>query len=156
VGVGARPVPVAVGLRAAVAVAARIKEAVCVADAQGEEEASNMVSVGLGDAVPTPAALCTPPWEEPVPLGVGSALPLPARASEAEGQAVLLGEGRALLEEEGQGETLEEALALARKVAEGRALREFEELRECVRVLWEEREDEGVRGAVGEVAEFKE
>ena len=68
----------------------------------------------------------------------------------------MLGEGKALLEEEGQGETFEEALALARAVAEGRALREFEELRECVRVPCEERDDEGVRGAVGEEAESME
>jgi hypothetical protein len=128
VGVGSRPVPVAVGLSAAVAVAARLSEAVCVADARGEADAATMESEELGDAVPAPAALCTPPGEEPVPLGVGSALPLLARSSEAEGQAVLLGEGRALLEEEGQEETLGEALALARAVADGRALREFEGL----------------------------
>lgn len=68
----------------------------------------------------------------------------------------MLREGKALLEEEGHEETFEEALALARAVAEGMALREFEELRECIRVPCEEREDEGVRGAVGEEAEFKE
>ena len=59
VGVGSRPVPVAEGLSAAVAV--RLSEEVCVADAPGEEDAARIESVGLGDAVPTPAALCTPP-----------------------------------------------------------------------------------------------
>jgi len=61
VGVGSRPVPVAVGLSAAVAVAARLSEGVFVADAQGEEDAAIIEGVELGEAVPTPAALCAPP-----------------------------------------------------------------------------------------------
>lgn len=68
----------------------------------------------------------------------------------------MLGEGKALLEEEGHGETVVEALALARAVTEGKALREFEEQCECVREPKGEREDDRVRGAVGEEAEFKE
>lgn len=61
VGVGSRPVPEAVELSAAVAVAASLREVVCVADEQGEEDAAMIESVELGEAVPTPAALCTPP-----------------------------------------------------------------------------------------------